>query len=64
MSTMPDNLRHAQHLGNPHPECAVCIALADARHKRTHMAGVPVPGDQHTVRAVGGFVQQSARFVR
>ena len=60
--SMPDHLRHAQHVGNPHPECAVCLALAEARHKR--MAGVPVPGDQHTVRAIGRFVQESARFVR
>jgi hypothetical protein len=64
---MDDSLRHARHVGNPHSDCAVCVAKAEARHKRAHqdMAGVPVAGgDQFSVRAVGGYVQRSERFVR
>lgn len=64
MADLPESQRHAKHVGNPDPDCAVCVAKAKARYERTH-GGVPVPSaDVQSVRAVGGFVQSSGRFVR
>jgi hypothetical protein len=31
MSNLPDHLRHAKHVGNPHPGCAVCWAKLERR---------------------------------
>jgi hypothetical protein len=65
---MDDSLRHARHVnGNPDPNCEVCRVKAEQRHRRAHqdMRGVPLAGaESATVRAVGGYVQQSERFVR
>ncbi len=85
---MDDSLRHARHRGNPEPNCAVCVAKAEGRHRRAHQtvdqmvdqlvaparamahavrdaAGVHVlDAESATVRAVGGYVQSSTRFIR
>lgn len=62
MSTMPSNLRHAQHVGNPDPECEICVLKAEQRQVRTHqqdMASI-----HESLRAIGGYVQQSSRYIR
>jgi len=62
MAALPAHLRHAHHVGNPDPACEVCVEKAKERNRHIHQ--VDASAEQFTVRAVGGFVQTSGRFVR
>lgn len=62
---LPNHLRHATHSSEPDVRCEVCVAKAADALRGQGLAGVPVRStDQVSVRAVGGFVQESGRFVR
>lgn len=70
MPEMPSHLRHAQHVGAPHPDCLVCQARAQQRVGAARPQALTVSADSVQVRLefnrhdfVGGSYS-GPRFVR
>lgn len=61
--SMPDELRHAKHVGNPDPRCAVCVEKARDSYWGEREGWIAPSSGVTSVRAVGGFVKASGRIV-